>query len=433
MAVSRKYSGFPDIDAAAPDVYETPELTDDISTARGTSARSPSIDSDHDEDTSENENGIKSTIDKRHVKADQARSRFKPSRVNADDVDFSDRLKINQRSYKTYANRRRREAYRDDIEETRDSSDEEDESVDCKLAKLRRNVEQLKTDLDEQISKPNKNDEHVTALQSIEEISNEIDRIYAKRGLGKKSAEVEFPQAIAKFASSSSKLYKEYPIENKRESQEANIENDLETPRILFKTADFDARLSFLESSLGLSESSTVELASGSRSAILPTLISLEKSIQAASVPPSTVDSSQSRTKQLLKDAEKLYRLRSEEHSENSGEVEKELGLNSQQASKINALYGLLPVIDSISPSLPLVLDRLRSLQLLHTNAADASGVLNAIEKRYDEQNQEIKAWRQALEQVEANLEDNEAALADNIKRMGSWIRELETRASNHS
>jgi nuclear migration protein JNM1 len=369
-----------------------------------------------------------SNIDKRHWRAGQARSRFKPARVDVKDVDFSDRLNLNRRSYKTHESRRRPGAYDDEPEEYGGLSDEDDETIDVKLARLRREVEQLKSTVDEKKSSTAKDAdaEEEDIFDEIEKISDALDAVYTDRN-GGRGAEAELSRTITTFnRSTASKTSSQTKT---KEQSRSTRTLDPEITQILSKAADFDRRLSFLEKSLGVSETNISDASSDTNKPLLPSLASLERSVQLATLQPGALEAAQSKAKQLLKDADRLQHIRPDEHSDVNGDDEKSSQLTPEQASKINALYGLLPTIDTISPTLPLVLDRLRTLQLLHSNAADTSATLDEIEKRQDDQDEEIKSWKQALETIEENLEDHEDTLAENMEKMGSWIKELEARA----
>jgi nuclear migration protein JNM1 len=336
---------------------------------------------------------------------------------------------LNRRSYRTKDGRRRPGTFDDEREEYGDISDEEDEAIDAKLARLRREVEQLKVTVDEKKSSAAKDadaeDEDI--CDEIEKISDALDAVYSDR-TGGRGAEAELSRTITTFNKSAASNAQS-PTKTK-EQLKSTGSVDPEITQILSKAADFDKRLSFLEKSLGVSETSISNTSSDTNKPILPSLASLERSVQLATLQPGALEAAQSKAKQLLKDADRLQRMRPDEHAEVNGDDEKGSQLTPEQASKINALYGILPTIDSMSPTLPLILDRLRTLQLLHSNAADTNATLDEIEKRQDEQDEEIKGWKQALETIEENLEDHEDTLAENMEKMGSWIKELEGRAS---
>ncbi len=97
-----------------------------------------------------------------------------------------------------------------------------------------------------------------------------------------------------------------------------------------------------------------------------------------------------------------------------------------EQSSKITALYRLLPSIQKLQPLLPDVLERLRSLSVIHAGAAEARHTLDDVERRQAETREEIKQWRQALEDVERGMANLEATMKDNVKVVGDMVSGLE-------
>jgi nuclear migration protein JNM1 len=374
-------------------------------------------------------------VDRRHWHASEARSRFRPARVNADDVDFSDKLG-GQRSYRTYSSRKKPGGYGNDPEEFGDISDEDDEDVDHKLARLQREVEQVKASLEARKSKetnPLVNSED-DPLSSISKISEALDAVYSERHGGPTGVEADFSRTLQQFGKQTS------PKASKRVKkllkQASPAQEDQKLMQALEIAADFDSRLSFVESALGLTGSTIPDIGDNAAKPIIPTLEHLEQVIEAAAGSPANLDSAHTRTKQLIKDAEKLQKLRVEQNgiegkATTNGDAPHPVA--SEDVSKINALYGVLPTIDSLSPSLPLLLERMRTLQLLHASAAGASELLDDIEKRQLEQSEELAQWRNALEKVEQNLGDGQTALADNVQKVGEWVKSLESKADKFS
>jgi nuclear migration protein JNM1 len=101
-ATRPKYDNLPGIDTA-PDIYETPELAEDVSTIQASTAVSESDGDSDDEDEDED-----SAVHHRRLQPDQARSRFQPSRVDARGVDFSGNVTAQRQSYRTSTRQRRR-------------------------------------------------------------------------------------------------------------------------------------------------------------------------------------------------------------------------------------------------------------------------------------------------------------------------------------
>lgn len=213
----------------------------------------------------------------------------------------------------------------------------------------------------------------------------------------------------------------------------------------LARIADFDTRLTLLETILG---ADSIPLATQERpdvKPILPNLESLQRQVSVVSdSSDSFFDSTNRRVKQLTQDAEKLTEARksakaalealSDYESEYSGNNETKnerapQGIeNPEQISKINALYGALPTIESLSPLLPSLLDRLRSLRLVHAEAANASESLAKAESRQHVMADEIRSWREGLEKVEGVLKQSEQTMSGNTSTVEGWVRELEER-----
>ena len=102
--------------------------------------------------------------------------------------------------------------------------------------------------------------------------------------------------------------------------------------------------------------------------------------------------------------------------------------LTSAQESKINALYGTLPSLDKLTPVLPLVLDRLRTLRLVHTSAWQADTVLSSLETRQTQQAAEIQNWAEKLSELERDVKEAEDRTVGKVQEVGGWVREIEER-----
>ncbi|KIW04081.1 uncharacterized protein PV09_04898 [Verruconis gallopava] len=438
MAAARKYAALPDLDQA-PDVYETPDLADDVSTIPATSARSPSVGSDGGRaaDEDDDESGVVRT----KVDRDRAFSRFQDSKVNARKADFSDRLNSSRQYYKTSSRRRRRKAYTNghDGEYDELSDDEEEETLDHKLARLKREIEEARIELAEKDedrelfsdAPENRIDDDMEehTLDSISKLSEALDAIYTSRnGFGKGPAG-DLIRTISKLGASEvparSTQTQAGPIAPPTAS---SLEQQAQLAQAFAKVAEFDTRLSFLEHALGLSGESMSSSSSDLQKPILQTLATLDRQIQTLTNSSASVDAASSKTRKLIEQTEHLLKAKSEYDAINHPTTD-----DAENVSKINALHGTLATIDSLAPTLPLVLDRMRTLRLLHANAAEAGSILDGIEKRQAEQASEIKQWREALDQVEKKVKSGESELAENIKGVESWVKELEARMSKLS
>ncbi|OWP06981.1 hypothetical protein B2J93_7715 [Marssonina coronariae] len=436
MTANRKYAALPDLDSA-PDLYETPELTDDNSTAPTGRARSDSASSsykDFDEDDEEAPG-----ISRSRLHPNEARHLFAPAQIDARDADFSDRVTAKRKSYK--ASTRRQRNREDGTEEYGDFSDDEDgESLERKVARLRREIEEVKEEYAKRQAAGQDGDElgpedlgqDVTALNKM------LDGMSVRKGPTNKSAGGKFAKDLGTGIKANG------PPQTALGNGEAATYTITYAPtyqqsHALAKAADFDGRLALLEKALGISAAELPSsTANGIPKPILPTLDTLQRQISVIlESTPSSLDSIGRRVRSLAKEAEDLEMARkrakvAQDELRASGvDVAEDEDEDSEQTAKINALYGTLPTIENIAPLLPPLLERLRSLRAIHADAATASGSLDQVEKQQAEMAADIKKWRDGLEKVEEALEQGEKVSIGNMKAIEGWVKELEQKMEN--
>jgi nuclear migration protein JNM1 len=378
------------------------------------------------------------------MQTSQARNRFGLERVDASGADFSDRLDGKKAFYKTSRRkqRRRRQWDGEDDGVFGDISDEEEETLDRKLARLRQEVEEVKMELagkntsEDDAGKDSKpaapEADEADMLANIDKLSRALDAIYTTRRGESQGAEMDLTKTIDKFNKPSATSQEEHTVP--APAPPTSSTNRAELLQALSKAAEFDGRLAFMEQALGLNGTNMPDQGSHPAKPILLTLDNLDRQIQTVSNSSASIDAAQSKTRQLIKEADRLQKLTQAQEERNgspdrsaSGQIQSTAD-DSERSSKINALYGTLSIIDSLAPTLPMVLDRLRTLRLLHTSAAAASNTLDELEKRQTNQAAEISQWREALEQVEQNLKTGEGGLTENVKTVGDWVKDLESR-----
>ncbi|RMZ89032.1 hypothetical protein DV736_g3743, partial [Chaetothyriales sp. CBS 134916] len=450
MAAAKKYAGLPDLDIAAPEIYETPELTEGASTARTATLRTDSplpFDTDGDE-----------RLDHQRIDQESARRRFEPSLVDAKNVNFGDTVNADERISYTARTRRRRRIHFGDG--SGDESDE-DESLGAKIARLRREALEVRLELDRR-----KGEEVSAETDGVDELGQLLNDLNATSQAGTRDyAEQTFLRTLSNANQPSNDA-----------ARKPTLPTDQETPVSISPTAaiaDFSDRLTTLESVLGLS---TVDPTSPA-SAILPTLNSLSEQIatlsstitppkgHSSTAPPSlpNLDALQSRIHLLTAEADKLSasrkaalasldelqearlryntlrtnRTHSRPTSSHNGPLQdmdrQEAQLHSglflqEQGSKITALYQLLPTIEGLQPLLPAVLERLRSLSVVHAGAAEARGELEEVIRRQDETREEINKWREAVESVEKKMTEMSKDMKENVDVVGGLIGGVEER-----
>jgi len=414
-------------------------------------------------------------------------------------------------------------------------SDSEDETLGRKLARLKREAEEVRLQLlkmeqekdsegefkdsVEQQQQPEKererqgDQEEIVDRDGVEELSRVLDGLSVKAGLkGLGTTEEHF---LSKLESNTRQRQRQQAKDGASQRPAAQPPSSShDTPSALAAVAAFSDRLTALEAALGMASSSSAE--SPRTTSILPTLDSLSSQITTlygalnpatsnttASAPQTTplLDSVSIKLKTLnneskaleqsrkaaLEALEKLHNTRMNQlvsanlHintrprrglSNSSGPQGTSQSLSSyapqilntsntnndpatskanqqiaelhrpddetlqitsrvfleEQAAKVTALYQLLPSIQSLQPLLPVVLERLRALSVIHAGAAEAKNGLDDVERKQAEMQAEIKQWREAVEVVEKGMLELEESMKGNAKVVGDMVGSLEGR-----
>lgn len=387
MAAPSRLAALPGYDTA-PDVYETPELTDDTSTTHHTapseaddSATSTSATTD-----SENDSGSESgVVSRRRLKPSHARERFtrEGKGVEIKGGRFGDRVGgLGGRGYMVSAVTRR----------------DDEESLGERVARLKREVEECRVLAEGEAAGEAVGEGDMEGLRKV------LEGLQTNKARDTRTQDGE--------------------IEDKKVEREASK-----------GVAEFDARLSVLEKSLGLSN-----LAGGApETPLLPSLALLDRQFGALMNASSltSIEAASVRIKKLREEAEQLSVPSTESttqpHENGTTTPTSELtqsGLSSVDVEKLRALHGLLPTLQSLSPTVPALLDRLRSLHTLHAGAANAASELEELERSQDDFDKELKEWRQGLEKVEKAVREADEANGRNGKVVQGWVKEVEGRMS---
>jgi nuclear migration protein JNM1 len=401
-------------------------------------------------------------------------------------VDFSESLAGGRRSYKTSTRRRRR---RDDqAGELGNLSDSEDESLGRKLARLKREAEEVKVELQRRDERKGQvAEEEDSGLEDgVGELGRMLDGLYAPSRGRKPSAEAALSKKLA------SDLKTEPTQTTSLRAPTSEPSDTAPQPSTLTSLATISDRLSALETSLGISA-----MAATFSTPILPALASLTsqvKSLTTTLSPPSpsatgpttplfssmiNLDTLTSRVRDLTTQSDRLTSSRkaaiqaakdlrqarlkaatasipslpafpptptpSQPHLTPNYQHQRPSNLQSEvppqetlgellgyeeQNAKISALYATIPRIQELSPLLPLVLERLRSLQTIHAGAAQATGDLEALERVQAEVGKEIEEWKGTLEKVEDGLRQGEERMRANQGLVTGLVKGVEDRLS---
>ena len=333
------------------------------------------------------------------------------------------------------------------------SGDEEVESLERKLVRLRKEVAEVKGEFEQRRAKQGngsttKPQLEAESLDTLSQVLESVEPPDANRHNGAANRLTKRLAAATNMTRTSEDGSGSVPVQQLGANSIYTVTYapTYQEDHTLSKVSDFDSRLALIEAALGL-DAIPLPTQDGSPSkAILPTLDTLDKQLDTLSISTDTpLDKVSRRVRQLTQDAEKLEQARkaaksAQEALSPSSETFSSLNRpphavdlldDAEQRSKINALYGTLSTIESLAPLLPSVLDRLRSLRSLHASAATASQTLANLEARQEDTKQELQAWREGLEKVENAMKQGEQTVKGNTETVEGWVKELEERMRN--
>jgi len=342
--------------------------------------------------------------------------------VDAREADFSDRLTTKRQAYRVSSRRRRDGAVieHEDQDAEEWSDEDEQEGLERKIARLRREIEEVRAETarqkgDEHGTRTGRQDYPDTLLDGgIESLSRALDSI--------RDSQRNAISAHAHLTKQLSNPPRATQTSQRPTSQtSAPTADDTVDTEMLSSIADFDTRLASLEKALGLG---SLDISSSSQAAsiipILPTMSLLDKQLLLLTSTEShphlealvqKLQASHQPTKQPMNDG-----------------VDNAPQLTTEDLSKLRSLYSLLPTLTDLSPTLSPLLARLRSLRQLHAGAATASQDLEELERRQRETEQEIAEWRTGLEKVEEAVKQAETGIKGNADVVEGWVKELESR-----
>ena len=382
--------------------------------------------------------------------ADEARTHFLPSGER--DPNFTSRISSKRKSYRSSSRKRRKDGPEINglVNGIQASSDEDVESLERKLARLRKEVAEVRDEFEQR--RANKENgvtqepqQEAESLDTLSQLLESVGPLDIDDSAGAASRLTKRLMAATKLPRTSVDGPGSGPPQQVGASSTYTIAYApaYQEDHTLSRVSDFDSRLTLIEAALGLD---AIPLPTQDRSpskAILPALDTLDKQLASLSTSTNTsLDKVSRRVKQLTQDAEKLEQARkaakaaqealspsSEDFPSLNGRAQDADVLDdAEQRSKINGLYGTLSTIESLAPLLPSVLDRLRSLRSFHADAATASQTLAKLETRHEETKQELQVWREGLEKVENAMKQGEQTVKENTETVEGWVKELEQR-----
>jgi nuclear migration protein JNM1 len=372
-------------------------------------------------------------VDRRRLDTDRARSRFLPAQLDASRVDFSDRIPARYLTSYRASTKQRRKQGKHQGEDDGETASDSDELFDAKFARLRREVEELLAESEEPTNHGERSgdeSEEADPAADLRKLSAMLDSVYSRKRSTGNGAERQYLKTVQRF-NSIKQSEQEFQDASEKPQQSISIKDTIskqQQEHILNRTAEFEERITFLEQALGLNGPTSPNATDLKAKPMLKMLEQADRQISAIShTNPSNLDVVSRKVRQLTQEAERLNELRKQNGS-GKADAESAIPDDGAREAKINALYGTIHTIEDVAPTLPLILERLRTLRMIHTSAAVANNTLDEIEKRQAAQEAEIKQWQEALDDLEEKLEEGEEVSTKNLQFVGKRVKDLEAR-----
>jgi nuclear migration protein JNM1 len=365
-------------------------------------------------------------------------------------------------------------------------SDSDEETLSSRIARLRREAEEIRLELERREEgefKEALEDQENGQEEGVAELIRILQGLHTSSAKGTSTSEEEFVKHLV-----SSQRQPLTPPRSQLLPKGSQATTTLETsPSTTAAIAAFSDRLTALETALGVSS----VIGTNETSSILPTLASLTSQIttltstlapprtqttsatstQPSAIPLPALDAIATRIRTLIAESDKLAlsrkaalqsltdlhdaRLRQssttpsyphhshhassrpasrhQAHPSQANTDEQQLHAQlflDEQSAKISALYHTLPTIQDLSPLLPVMLERLRSLSVVHAGAAEARAEMDEVEQKQGELAREIEKWKGAVEGVEAQMKEMQDILRGNVEVVGAMVKGVEERVS---
>ncbi|CDW95437.1 hypothetical protein [Sporisorium scitamineum] len=385
-----KYASLPDVDTSAPDVYEYQGPQRD--TSRGGRQRSrKQRGTDSDTDTSSDESdrsahrkhagdgktGASDDIDNSSLTRNDAAAKFSgATHLDASNADFSGRLQKRRPTRKTNATRTRDAGFETTTYAIEGAAERGQESVADRLRRLKFEASQLEEELNASATKDASQSEQVDSA----EVLNQLKVLQASE------------------------------------------------PRIAGDLVQVEARLSELESTLGLEQALLDESKPVPRP-LLSTLSRLEHQLSILSQ-PRHLDAISRRVKVLVTEMDRVHDVRrklatAEPVSAGSASTGT---LTATELAQLQQLFNVSTRLEPLLPVIPSVLTRLQTLAELHSSAAHFGNVLDELQESSSERQMQEQEMEQLLRKIEANMDETGKKVEANLESLQSRIEDVAAR-----
>ncbi|CAG8483519.1 6012_t:CDS:10 [Ambispora leptoticha] len=427
---SNKYSTLPDIDTQ-PDVYETP-------------------DNEEPETSDDGYNLIEEVnedIVRDKISMNDAVGKFKDSIVDSSETDFSDRLSRHTKQMYKISSRKPLDISEYEILPREQASQE---TPPQKLQRLMYEVRELREQVENNKDDPTVAQiSHGGMISQIDHLQNDLDRI--SQGLGDLPLD-EQDGTIIRQAELGKRLIHQletfknigFPKEDDEKDATADDDTTVQASSVdsgknvvtyelyyspetikthaLAKTAELDERISVLEKVLGTSHGQNFDdlLLSIPNANLIMSVEKLEQHMQLL-IQPRHLESITRKVKTLTSELEKVNDLKNKELS-NGGVIPFETG------EKVDRLFGLLDKIDPLIALAPALVNRLKSLQQLHNEAAVFNDTIKMLVGEQSKIGDELKNLNDVAGKLKTSIKENDELIYKNIEKVEARVSDLAQR-----
>lgn len=434
--MSSKYSALPDIDTQ-PDVYETPDSPDEAEVS---------------DDGFLNVEEPNEDIVRDKISVGEAVDKFKGSDANSDESELDRFTRHKKQMYKKFVN----QAY---LENEYEIVPRDPTLLETPIQKLRRLMFEVQ-ELGEEIEKKKEDAELSQIPQNSQSVLSNLHSELSRfsQSLGDTDISDDKDGAIIKQAELGKKLINQLqtfknmgmPKENgiseqkdgsingepttngtineSNESAKNMVTYELyyspETTRVhtLAKTVDLDDRIAALEKLVGTAHGQSFEDLSISitNTNLIAAVDKLDQQMQILAQ-PRHLESVSRKAKTLVGELEKVNELKNKELS-NGGVIAFET------EEKIKYLFALLDKLDPLMSIAPSLVNRLKSLQQLHQEAAVFSETIDMLSNEQNKITGELKNLDDVAAKLENSFQVNNATINRNIEAVDNRVAELAER-----
>lgn len=383
-----KYTGLPGIDIESAEVFETSDIDSEVE-----------VDTHTDIDASEKN----SDIEEPELNSDEARSRF-ANDVLVGDINMVDFLgSINNPS----------------LTKTGYQVNQVDETVDQKLSRIARELEEIKIlQLNDTSNKNNSEcDKLVRTLET-----------FAKEPLLLHASELnQYNNRIKQVFDLVTSRLEAHGSDDAKTPQESQL---VDTSQVLA----LESRINAIEAALGPETAIGTQSKTDARPTIQNWLKELNRKLNVIHNPEYQLDTVKQEVAQLTKQLETLAsqkKFLDLSHPVPANPPPDPDSDNSQIHSKIEDLHEKLPHFNHVNATVPLVISRLKTLHTVHADLANTVQTVQELDLILNDIKIDMKKWNDSIDVVNANIGDHEQQFENNKLYIDNLLKDLNDKVTS--